>query len=75
MNVIRHQDVSVKRKAVTLTVVLDAFEVVFPVLVVVKNVLPLIAPSDDVIKGSGKLASRLSRRAIHILRPFRKVQI
>ena len=59
-----------KRKAVTLTVVLDAFEVIFPVPVVAKNVLPLIASNHDVIKGSGKLDSWLSRHALHILQPL-----
>lgn len=60
MNVIGHQDVGVKGKTVTLTVVFDACQVVFPVLVVAKNVLPLVAPNDDVIKGSGKLDPWLS---------------
>ena len=63
-----------KRKAVTRTIVLDAFEVIFPVPVVAKNVLALIASNNDVIKRSGKLDSWLSRHAIHILQPFLKVQ-
>ena len=55
MNVIGHQHVGVKRKAVTFTVVFDAFKVRYPVLVVAKNVVPLIAPNNDVIKGSREL--------------------
>jgi hypothetical protein len=49
MHVFRHQRVGVNLEPVTLPVVLNSFEVIRPVSVVVKDPLPLIATDNDVV--------------------------
>jgi uncharacterized protein YjeT (DUF2065 family) len=61
--VVGHQDVSIEPKAVALAIVLDALEVALAVVLVVEGLLALVAAHYDVVEGTVKLDSGLSRHA------------
>ena len=61
MNVIGHQNISVKPKTVALTILLDAFEIADSVLIIVKGSLAPIAAHNHMIKRPGKFYPRLAR--------------
>jgi hypothetical protein len=61
---VTHQHVGIHVKAISLAVLFQSFQIVFSVRVAAKYRLALIASDNDVIKGSRKLDSRLSRHRI-----------
>ncbi len=46
-----HQDVGVNRKSIALPVVFDSIQIGKPIPIVAKDLLPLIATDNDVVKG------------------------
>ena len=50
MNVVGHQNVGVNSKLIAFRVVFGALELMQPITVVAKDLLPLIATDDDVIE-------------------------
>ena len=61
MNVVGHQNVGVNRKTKTLAVLFEPLEISQPVSVVVKDLLALIAPNNNVLKCPVKFDSGFSR--------------
>jgi hypothetical protein len=57
VDVVGHQHISIERKAAALAVVLHSLEIAQSVSLILKNLPSLIAPDNDVIKGSFKLHS------------------
>jgi hypothetical protein len=63
MNVVGHQNVGVNYKLIALPVVFDSLEVIQPITIVVKDLLPLIATDDDVIECPFEFHPRFPRHA------------
>jgi hypothetical protein len=60
VHVVAHKDIGIHLETVPLPVLLQPLQVILPIPITAKNRLPLIAPTDHMIKRPGKFHSRFS---------------
>jgi hypothetical protein len=61
---VAHEHVGIKLKAISAPVLFESFQIVSSVRVAAKYDLSVVAPDNNVIKGSRKLDSGLSRHGL-----------
>jgi hypothetical protein len=61
LTMVAHQDIGVNLKPVSLAIVFQTVQIILPIRITAEYDLPLIGPSDHMVKRSGKFHSRLAR--------------